>query len=214
MPDTSQSKFRLVDAQGKGPIIRFSQLQSRLEHGQYLEKQNRSPNEDPSVIATYRILPIPAIREKTKPVGSKAIPPINFVRAGRGKEIHLTSNLNVGYYRTVMTRSYNFVNTGCRVEMHMRISKPDLVAGNRKSLDEILAENPHYRPEIILQGMPDGASIKYGPFYDEDTKKLIWVMSNDEKWTKRSRATGCHIKAMAPPTDQAVDVLKRLPVIE
>ncbi|KAL8938440.1 MAG: hypothetical protein Q9211_003203 [Gyalolechia sp. 1 TL-2023] len=214
LPDASNTKLRIVDARGRGPILRLSDVQSSLSDGHYLEKQERSPSEDPAVIAAYRISKIPAIHGPPKPVGNKNFEPINFVRAGRGKEVHFTTDLNVPYYRSFLTRSYNFINMGCRVEMHLRISKADLKAKPRKDFNGIVAENPHYRPEIILQGMPPGASIMYGPFYDKRLEQLIWVMANDLMWTKKSVGTGHHRGASLLPTEAALNILEKLPVIE
>lgn len=96
----------------------------------------------------------------------------------------------------------------------MRLSKSDRISGSGKTFDGVLAENPHYRSDIILQGMPQEASTMYDPFYDKKTGQLMWVMANDRMWKPKSIATGCYVSPTAAPSPRAMTILKSMPMID
>ncbi|KAL8691739.1 MAG: hypothetical protein Q9218_003110 [Villophora microphyllina] len=139
---------------------------------------------------------------------------INFKRAGRSKEIHLTPSMDAGAYSAVLTRTYNHLVDGARLEMHVRFTKDE--RKNYENIDHVLSVHPHLRPEPILKGMPGGTVISYEPLFDKrltSTDQIMWVMANEENW-KGMGAKGWKRSPRAPPTEKAVEILKGLPVIE
>ncbi|KAL8721014.1 MAG: hypothetical protein Q9225_002219 [Loekoesia sp. 1 TL-2023] len=240
LPDVSQAKLRLVDdgKKGVGPILRFSDVQARLKYGQYLQKLEPYVDEDPAVIAAYRVSQIPYINQKTKAAGNNVPKLINFVRAGRGKEVHLTSDASVNGYRGAMRNSYRFLNEGCRVELHVHVKVGELDRRASNILDTVFIQNPHLMPELILRGMPEGTSIICDPLLAKGGKEmigkkekkekkgkkekkekrnreqLIWVMSNEQKWNESREATGSLVAPSHPPDEHAMRILETLPVLE
>ncbi|KAL8760644.1 MAG: hypothetical protein Q9184_003181 [Pyrenodesmia sp. 2 TL-2023] len=209
--DASEDKLYLVDQKGSGQILSLVEVQKRLEPGQFLEKLARSPNGEP----TYRISRITPTVEGARNASGEVSSgkSIKFTRAGRGKEMHLNSTLNVEGYRHILKTSMKHINDGCRVEMHVNVAK---VERKDKDLDTVMAENPHLRPDVILRSMPQGTEMAYEPLFHPASYRggqLIWVMNDDRKWSQQRGSTGWRGSSRAPPNQSAKAILKRLPVI-
>ncbi|KAL9581740.1 MAG: hypothetical protein Q9212_003717 [Teloschistes hypoglaucus] len=195
---------RVIDA------VTLSQAIARLHPGSYLERLQPLDNVDSIPERSYEVSRLRALHPKPV-LNSGPAKVINFKRAGRGKEIHLTSALSTIAYAAFLTKTYNHLINGARLEMHLRLTKREL--SDHKDLDHVLSEHPHLRPEAILKGMPEGTVILYEPLYEEKLKQLIWVMANEENWTGVT-ATGWKGSAMAPPSKSAMKMLKGLPIIQ
>ncbi|KAI4148462.1 MAG: hypothetical protein L6R39_002782 [Caloplaca ligustica] len=209
--DASQDKLRIVDGRGKEQVLPFAEVQQLLAPCRYLEKLDEQRDSKP----TYRIANIPSIREKTQidrnKHGHKGGKPIKFLRAGRVKEIYLTSQADVGTYRVALMRSINHINDGCRVEMHVAVITKER---NKKDIDTLMDESPHLRPEIVMKSMPEGTSMRYGPLFDKKNGGLIWVMNDERKWPRSRKTIGWRESPKAPPNSRALRILENLPVIE
>lgn len=190
--------------------LTLSQAMARLHPGSYLTRLDHVNNVDPIPERSYEISQL--IGLQPKPVlNSGPAKVIKFQRAGRGKEIHLTSALGTLAYSTFLIRTYNHLINGARLEMHVRLTKRE--QSDENDLDHVLSMHPHLRPEAILKGMPEGTVILHEPLYDERLKQLIWVMANEDNWTGIT-AAGWKGSPKAPPSPRALKILKGLPTIQ
>ncbi|KAL8777327.1 MAG: hypothetical protein Q9203_002503 [Teloschistes exilis] len=187
----------------------LSQAIARLDPGSYLARLQPGHNADSNAERPYGISKLRGLQPKPV-LNSGPAKSMNFVRAGRGKEIHLTSAQDTTAYSFNMMKTYNLLIDGARLEMHIRLTKHEL--SDRKDIDRVLSMHPHMRPETILKGMPEGTVMLYEPLYDEKAKQLIWVMANDDNWTGII-ATGWKRNPKSLPDPRALRILKRLPTI-
>ncbi|KAL8903579.1 MAG: hypothetical protein Q9207_003830 [Kuettlingeria erythrocarpa] len=145
--DASQDKVQLVSDKGRRQVLPFIKIRERLEPGQCLEKLDKGLNGEPC----YRISNITPTTQGTR-IASGEVgtgKSIKFVRAGRGKEMHLNSTLNVAAYQHILRTSMKHINDGCRVEMHVNIGKSER-GRERMDLDTVMVENPHLRPDVLI----------------------------------------------------------------
>lgn len=211
--DASQDKVQLVSDKGRRQILPFIKIQEQLEPGQCLEKLEKGLNGEPC----YRISHITPNAQGTR-IASGEVgtgKSIRFVRAGRGKEMHLNSTLNGEGYRHILRTSMKHINDGCRVEMHVNIGKSERQR-EHMDLDTVMVENPHLRPDVILRSMPQGTEMVHEPLFHPASYsggQLIWVMCDERKWSRQSRSTGWNGSSRAPPNQSAMAILKNLPMI-
>ncbi|KAL8683576.1 MAG: hypothetical protein Q9186_000488 [Xanthomendoza sp. 1 TL-2023] len=168
---------------------------------------------DANRINTYRMAPIPGIWEDPQPritdKSSVYIKPLNYVRAGRTKELHLTSATSSSGYELRLQQSYNHLLCGSRVELHVHLDKKDV--GRQMTIDAVIARSPHLRPEAIIGAMPKRTVMMYGPFWESGAQQLMWVMANEGNWLKGTAVTGWSFTLKQKPKGKALEVLKNLP---
>ncbi|KAL8801792.1 MAG: hypothetical protein Q9223_006875 [Gallowayella weberi] len=194
----------------------LSEVLLALEPGRYLHNvtESKTVSGDADRISTYRIAPIPGILKKAQPrvqeKKSATIKGLNYVRAGRAKELHMTSAIGLSGYSHRLQQSYNHILDGSRVELHVHLDKKDV---RTMTIDAVMTRSPHLRPEAIMGGMPTGTAIMHGPFWEnkKGQKQLIWVMENEGNWLKETKVTGWHHTRKQLPQENALEILKNLP---
>ncbi|KAI4253401.1 MAG: hypothetical protein LQ352_003720 [Teloschistes flavicans] len=208
-PSGSELHLRIKGIKAISPIT-LSHAIARLHPGSYLARLQPLDSVDSIPERSYEVSQLTGLRPK--PVLNSGPPKIiNFKRAGRGKELHMTSALDLLGYAFVLRLAYNHLIDGARLEMHFRLTKGEL--RDQKDFDHVLFMHPHLRPEPILQGMPEETIMLHEPLYDKKGNQLIWVMANDNNW-RGNRSTGWTGKARTPPRPEAIKTLSELPIIE
>lgn len=205
--DASRDKLQLVNGHSEAQEVEYSEVLERLGHGQFLKKLDESPNDDP----TYRISDIHGIKTPEQSEEERLRKPISFRMAGRGKEFHLNSTYSVPAYKLALTSAFDHINDGCRVEMYLQVGKSER---KKMGFDFMMARNPHLRPETILKSMPEGTKMLYEPLFDTECQHLVWVMSDEQKWSGKTKHTGWKGSATSPANPGAVKILSQLPVVE
>lgn len=212
LADPSECRLYLKgEGKGKAVMVPLSEAIARLSPGLYLHKSPRTHDNYLVTTEEYQIARFQDLREKPK---TKNEPPKRkqFVRAGRGKQLHLTPTLESKGYASRLSVAYNHLADGARLEMHVRVTK----AGRHKEkdMDSLLSTNPHLRPEPILKAMPEGTSMMCQPLFEPQREELIWVMETAGSWKKGRQATGWTGSPNKPQNPVAKKILKDLPVIE
>jgi len=162
-----ENDVRLQDRNGKtiATVKSIDSLVSRLEPFSYLKKL---PLEKP----VYRIVQLMKF-----PPSQKGL--VGFKRAGTGKELHVTTTSSDGTWRHTVSKAYEFLSKGWRVEFHVRpISKNK---GN--TIDWALRNALHMRPEVINAAMPEGTQMLMPPV--QDGIELLWVLEHEKNRLKQ-----------------------------
>ncbi|KAI4187931.1 MAG: hypothetical protein LQ348_003994 [Seirophora lacunosa] len=204
--DASQDKLQIVDGQGEAQQMQYSEVLKLLRHDQYLEKLEEPSKVDP----TYRITNIFDRINKRQDQKAKRTKPIKFRMAGRSKGLHLNSTLSAPAYHSVLSASSNHIIDGCRVEIYVDVAKSER---RKMGFDFMMVKNPHLRPETVLKSMPEGTKITYEPLFDTAREQLVWVMENESKWLRGRRPVGWSASANGRPKENALKVLRELPVV-
>lgn len=204
--DASQDKLQIVDGQGEAQQMQYSEVLKLLRHNQYLEKLEEPSKDDP----TYRITNIFDSKHQRPDQKAKRKKPIKFRMAGRSKGLHLNSTLSAPAYQYVLHASSNHIFDGCRVEIYVDVAKSER---RKMGFDFMMVKNPHLRPETVLKSMPKGTKITYEPLFDTERAQLVWVMENESKWLKGRRPVGWSESANGRPNENALKVLRGLPVV-
>ncbi|KAL8734791.1 MAG: hypothetical protein Q9181_003035 [Wetmoreana brouardii] len=212
LTDPSQYTLHLSEGNGKAAELPFLEVLTRLGPGLYLERLRTTDDNDLATMGGYRIAQFKKAQERPA-LGNQPPKAINFRRAGRAKEIHLTSALNSEGYAAALSSTYGHLIYGARLEMHLHLTKSE--RKKEEDVDIVLALNPHLRPEPILKAMPEGTKMMCEPLFEQESGQLMWVLSNDSNWRQSYRATGWKgkekSKAHQKPHPSVVKILEELP---
>lgn len=160
-----ENDVRIQERNGKtiATVSSIADLVSHLEPFSYLEKL---PSEKP----LYRIIELLKFPPRKKPA--------EFKRAGSGKELHITTTCPPGALKHRVSKAYEFLSKGWRVEFHVRPLK-----GNKgRTVDWALQNALHLRPEVISAAMPEGTQVLMPPVQDGTT--MLWVLDHKENRLK------------------------------
>ena len=147
----------------------LSDLLDRIQPLQYLQFRLPAGAEDIRIedASRYRY----SIKE-FQPIKRKE--PVYCKRAGRSKEIHITTSLHPDAFKHRLRVAYGLVEEGRRLEFHLR------AATKRKSftVDWALRNLPYLRPDVMLRSMPEGTVVIVPPVENKKRQELIWAVSN------------------------------------
>ncbi|KAL8703575.1 MAG: hypothetical protein Q9201_003248 [Fulgogasparrea decipioides] len=213
LTDTSQYTLYLLGENDKAAELPFLEVLARLGPGLYLERLLTTDDNYLTTMGGYRIARFRQVNERT-PLEKQLPKVLNFPRAGRAKEVHLTSALNPQGYAAALSAMYGHLTYGARLEMHVHLTKSE--RKREENIDIVLALNPHLRPEPILKAMPEGTKMMCEPLYEQKSGQMMWVLSNDSNWSRSQPATGWKKKSKAhqKPHPSVMKMLEKLPVIE
>ncbi|KAG7002400.1 hypothetical protein G7Y79_00027g060920 [Physcia stellaris] len=143
---------------------------------------------------------VPLYRYRIKPLGaSDKIPSVRECkRAGRSKEIMLTTDLHPKSVKHFLRLAYALLLAGFRVEFHLRpkVNKLNL------TVDWALGNLPYLRPEVILRCMPEETQLIVPPVENvlrlkssessgKRLQEIIWAFSRrPEDLAKKNRNPG------------------------
>ena len=123
-----------------------------------------------------------------------------FKRSGQGRELCLTTTCSTDDLRHKLSKAYEFLSKGWRVEFHLRPK-----SNNREyTIDWAMNNAVHLRPEVICAAMPAG-SIKLLPPIQDGTQ-MIWILEHP---TNRREAgySGNESKAKPRPRHTATKAM-------
>ncbi|CAD6575610.1 MAG: hypothetical protein ASARMPREDX12_007392 [Alectoria sarmentosa] len=203
-PRAKEISLKLVD-KGSNEVatMTLSQALQRLKPLDYLAEAG------PKVYC-IKTFPDPGpveILEKTlKPKCHKP-----FTRAGRGKELHLTTSCTPAFLRHVLALSYKYILQGTRMEFHLH-QKANGSGG--RTVDWALANCMHLRPDSILAAMPKGTTMLAVPGVTDMTfKKRPPKNINEAKsqvmWAVENRDV---MKRVSVTTPRSVKMLGKWPI--
>lgn len=157
---------RLLDKQGNtiATVCSMDGLLSHLEPFSYLERVS-------SAKPLYRIVQLMKFSASRKGPGK-------FKRVGTGKELHITTTSLASTCKHTVSKAYEFLSKGWRVEFHVR-SKTDNKA---HSIDWALRYALHMRPEVINAAMPEGTKMLMPPVLRGS--ELLWVLDHEKNRLK------------------------------
>ena len=161
---------------------------------------------------TYRVRTFPepvSIKVIKRPALSSYKP---YTRAGRGKEVYLTTTCTPSYLLHVLSTSYKRILEGTRVEFHLRQNSKD---SKDQTVDWALANCMHLRPDSILAAMPEGTIMLAEPAVtdlsfkkkqpknlQEQLNQVMWVLENPEALERAGERTPKEIKKRARWLDE------------
>ena len=128
-----------------------------------------------------------------------------WTRAGRGKELHLTSTCTPQNLRHLLTCSYKYLLEGSRIEFHLHQKTQDK---QNRTPDWALEHCLHLRPDSILAAMPAGTTMlaepattdmsfkKFPEKFEHQKFHVMWAMENGQSLAKANAATPKHIKRL------------------
>lgn len=197
-PRAEEISLKLVDG-GRDEVatMTLSQALQRLKPLDYLAEAG------PKV---YRIqtFPDPGPVKVLEHVSGHAYKP--WTRAGRGKELHLTTSCTPEFLRHVLAISYKYVLEGTRMEFHLHQKAKG--KGDR-TVDWALANCMHLRPDSILAAMPEGTTMLAEPAVTdlsfkkrppknlkEATSQVMWAVENREVLKRADAATPKSVKKL------------------
>ncbi len=163
---TIENEVRLENGKGRtiATVKTIARLVEHLGPLSYLEKV-------PSENHLYTIVPLKTFRPSKKQD--------QFKRAGNGKELYITTSSDLLSIKHNVSKAYDFLSKGYRVEFHVRPRSNNRV----QTIDWALQNALHLRPEVIQAAMPKGTKILIPPF--RDGTALIWALEHPENWKKR-----------------------------
>ncbi|KAL9640456.1 MAG: hypothetical protein Q9164_000275 [Protoblastenia rupestris] len=98
----------------------------------------------------------------------------SFTRLGRSKAWHLTTTATPVFVAHVLSKAYEFLLRGARIEMHLKQKVND----NDHTVDWALCNAMHLRPESLLAAMPNGTIMLTEPCQNPVKKMadLVWAI--------------------------------------
>ena len=132
-----------------------------------------------------------------------------YTRAGRGKEIHLTTSATPSYLRNALRISYKYILEGSRMEFHLHEKSERAKSKDDPAIDWALAHCMHLRPDSILAAMPPGTTMLATPATTDlsfkkklprslhhKTSQVMWAMENAEALGRAKVVTPNRIKKL------------------
>ncbi len=98
-----------------------------------------------------------------------------FMRAGHDTEIHLTTTCSMSVLRDKLSKAYDILLNGCKIEFHVRPLPKD----KKHTLDWALKNALHLRPETIMAAMPAGTKQVVDPVRHEIEMIMVLEPSDD-----------------------------------
>lgn len=185
-PRADELPLRLVD--GKSDEILTMTLEQALKR---LEPLSYLAEAGPGL---YRIQTFPdpgPVAPVKQPFPRTSFKP--YTRAGRGKEIHLTTSCTPSYLLHTLRISYKYILEGSRMEFHLHPKSEKAKSKDDPTVDWALAHCMHLRPDSILAAMPLGTTMLAEPAtsdwsfkkkspknLDDRKSEVMWAMENTE----------------------------------
>lgn len=201
-PQADKVSLQLIDDKSNGSItVALEQALQRLEPLSYLAEVKPG---------LYRIqtFPDPGPVEPVK----QPHPRTNYkpyTRAGRAKEIHLTTSATPSFLRNQLRISYKYILEGSRMEFHLHQKSERAKSEDDPSIDWALAHCMHLRPDSILAAMPLGTTMLATPattdlsfkkkppkILDHRRSQVMWAMENAEALARAKVVTPNRVKQM------------------
>lgn len=130
-----------------------------------------------------------------------------WTRAGRGKEIHLTTSCTPQNLHHLLSKSYAILQEGSRLEFHLHQKTADR---QYRTVDWALAHCMHLRPDSILAAMPEGTTMLAEPATTDlsfkprapkrpevTTAQVMWAIENTKALSRARASTSKSIKQIA-----------------
>lgn len=141
-----------------------------------------------------------------------------FTRAGRGKEVHLTTSWTPEHLRDSLRLSYEFLLQGARMEFHLHQKSAKSRKKGDHTVDWALAHCLHLRPDSILAAMPEGTTMLAHPAttnmsfkkrpphnFSEATSQVMWAMEYQKALESVGARTPERIKKRGQWQGESVD---------
>lgn len=164
----------------------------------YMAEVGDKPGADIYCIQTFK-KPKPS-KPIASPSGKNFKP---WPRAGRSKEVHLTTTCTPQFLRHVLSVAYKELLEGSRVEFHLRPNhKSKGGNGGRRPLAEMM----HLRPDAIFAAMPEGTTMLAQPAIDTVAPKNTKMAREEEEvmWAMEHAET---LGSVGEKTDEAIKQL-------
>lgn len=211
-PQADEVSLKLIDDKsGKRTTMTLSQALQRVKPLSYLAEAG--PGE-------YRIRtfpdpsPVPPIKE-VKGINKSYKP---FMRAGRGKEAHLTTSCGPTFLHHSLRIFYKVLLQGARMEIHLHRKSVKARKPDDHPVDWALAHCLHLRPDSILAAMPWGTTILAHPCtsnlsfkkrmphnVEETTSQVMWAMENQAALHRQGANTPIYVKQQGKWQREAVN---------
>ena len=185
-PRADELSLRLVNGKSDEILtMTLEQALKRLEPFSYLAEAGSG---------LYRIHTFPdpgPVQPVKQPNPKTSFKP--YTRAGRGKEIHLTTSCTPSHFRNTLHISYKYILEGSRMEFHLHPKSERAKSKDDPTVDWALAHCMHLRPDSILAAMPSGTTMLAEPAttdwsfkkkpprnLDDRKSEVMWAMENTE----------------------------------
>ena len=203
-PPADEVSLKVIDGKSDEILsMTLEQALKRLEPLSYLAEAEAGPG-------LYRIhtFPDPGPVEPVKqPSPRTSFKP--YTRAGRGKEIHLTTSCTPIHFRNTLRISYKYILEGSRMEFHLHSKSERARRKDDPTVDWALANCMHLRPDSILAAMPPGTTMLAKPattdlsFKKKSPRDLearrsevMWAMENTEALRRAKAVTPARVRKM------------------
>lgn len=166
LPKPSDIRTSLFDPETKKvQHLQLKKVIRLIKSGTYLA-QSGFPND-----STFRVYDL-GMPESPNPSKKR------LKREGHGREIRLITICDAKYLRISLRRAHNFLQSGDRVEFHLRVTNNKGKEAKSQLIDATLHKRPDLRPDVILAAMPKGTTMLARPCtkVGEDTQMLAWAM--------------------------------------
>ena len=199
-PSADELSLKLVDGKNDEILtMTLEQALKRLEPFSYLAEAGPG---------LYRIHTFPdpgPVQPVKQPFPRTSFKP--YTRAGRGKEIHLTTSCPPSYFRNTLRISYKYILEGSRMEFHLHEKSEKARSKDDPTIDWALAHCMHLRPDSILAAMPLGTTMLAKPAtsdwsfkkksprnLDDRMSVVMWAMENTEALRRAKAVTPARVK--------------------
>ena len=196
-PSADDVLLKLIDEESaEVATMTLSQALQNLKPLSYLAAKGRG---------TYCIQTFPTPKVK-KPIKNTPGTYKPWVRAGRGKEFHITTSCTPQRFDHVLRTSYQYILEGDRMEFHLHQKIQD---NKNRTVDWALENCMHLRPDSILAAMPTGTTMLAEPATTDLSYKkklpiqfeiiqsqVMWAMENAKALNEAKVITPEYIKRL------------------